>query len=281
FSPFTFSAANSLQKFNDVLIAPLEKFRKEQIGAAKFDKETEKYYTVLEKHLALSSRKKEPFLQEADTQIDKERQVFYDCFPGVCLSRFRRFQEKKKFEFVETGKSKLLAFLQGLFTFYHEGYELAHEFCSLQTTAPVQPTRNNFVSTKQEVEKLMKRIRSADQDYKPPGQWTMEGFLYVQEKRPLGCTWTRHYCTYEKSSKAFTMTTFETKSAGKQVLKSCIRRKTDSIDKRFCFDIEVVESQMAMTMATVVNDDDSNRPSCHRNDCYHQTSAGSTAVTWD
>lgn len=29
----------------------------------------------------------------------------------------------------------------------------------------------------------MKRIRSADQDYKPPGQWTMEGFLYVQEKR--------------------------------------------------------------------------------------------------
>lgn len=44
-------------------------------------------------------------------------------------------------------------------------------------------TRNNFVSTKQEVEKLMKRIQSADQDYKPPGQWTMEGFLYVQEKR--------------------------------------------------------------------------------------------------
>lgn len=39
------------------------------------------------------------------------------------------------------------------------------------------------MSTKQEVEKLMKRIRSADQDYKPPGQWTMEGFLYVQEKR--------------------------------------------------------------------------------------------------
>ena len=44
-------------------------------------------------------------------------------------------------------------------------------------------TRNNFVSTKQEVEKLMKRIRSADQDYNPLGQWTMEGFLYVQEKR--------------------------------------------------------------------------------------------------
>ncbi|XP_031695835.1 rho GTPase-activating protein 42-like, partial [Anarrhichthys ocellatus] len=113
-------------------------------------------------------------------------------------------------------------------------------------------TRNNFVSTKQEVEKLMKRIRSADQDYKPPGQWTMEGFLYVQEKRPLGCTWTRHYCTYEKGSKTFSMSNTESKSAAKQnglvlnqpelfKLKSCIRRKTDSIDKRFCFDIEVLE----------------------------------------
>ncbi|KAG7217644.1 hypothetical protein INR49_021333 [Caranx melampygus] len=80
----------------------------------------------------------------------------------------------------------------------------------------------------------------------------MEGFLYVQEKRPLGCTWTRHYCTYEKGSKTFTMSNTENKSTGKQnglvlnqpemfKLKSCIRRKTDSIDKRFCFDIEVVE----------------------------------------
>lgn len=33
-------------------------------GKKKFDKETEKYYTVLEKHLNLSSKKKEAFLQE-------------------------------------------------------------------------------------------------------------------------------------------------------------------------------------------------------------------------
>jgi len=44
-------------------------------------------------------------------------------------------------------------------------------------------TRNNFESTRQEVENLMRRIRSAEQDFKAPGQWTMEGFLYVQEKR--------------------------------------------------------------------------------------------------
>ncbi|XP_029301544.1 rho GTPase-activating protein 42 isoform X2 [Cottoperca gobio] len=243
-----------IQNADDVLITPLEKFRKEQIGAAKegkkkFDKETEKYYSTLERHLSLSSKKKETYLQEADMQIDKERQFFYDASLEYVF-KIQEVQEKKKFEFVEP----LLAFLQGLFTFYHEGYELAHEFepYKQQLQFNLQNTRNNFVSTKQEVEKLMKRIRSADQDYKPPGQWTMEGFLYVQEKRPLGCTWTRHYCTYEKGGKTFTMSNTENKSAGKQnglvvnqpelfKLKSCIRRKTDSIDKRFCFDIEVVE----------------------------------------
>ncbi|XP_017271919.1 rho GTPase-activating protein 42 isoform X2 [Kryptolebias marmoratus] len=241
-----------IQNADDVLITPLEKFRKEQIGAAKevkkkFDKETEKYYSTLERHLNLSSKKKEAYLQEADMQIDKERQLFYDASLEYVF-KIQEVQEKKKFEFVEP----LLAFLQGLFTFYHEGYELAHEFepYKQQLQFNLQNTRNNFVSTKQEVEKLMQRIRSADQDYKPPGQWTMEGFLYIQEKRPLGCTWTRHYCTYEKGSKTFTMSNTENKSAGKQnglvlsqpeifKLKSCIRRKTDSIDKRFCFDIEV------------------------------------------
>uniref|UniRef100_A0A3B4Y249 Rho GTPase-activating protein 42 n=1 Tax=Seriola lalandi dorsalis TaxID=1841481 RepID=A0A3B4Y249_SERLL len=216
-----------IQNADDVLITPLEKFRKEQIGAAK-----------------------------ADTQIDKERQLFYDASLEYVF-KIQEVQEKKKFEFVEP----LLSFLQGLFTFYHEGYELAHEFepYKQQLQFNLQNTRNNFVSTKQEVEKLMKRIRSADQDYKPPGQWTMEGFLYVQEKRPLGCTWTRHYCTYEKGSKTFTMSNTENKSAGKQnglvlnqpemfKLKSCIRRKTDSIDKRFCFDIEVVERHGVMTL---------------------------------
>uniref|UniRef100_A0A3B1J0T6 Rho GTPase-activating protein 42 n=1 Tax=Astyanax mexicanus TaxID=7994 RepID=A0A3B1J0T6_ASTMX len=216
-----------IQNADDVLITPLEKFRKEQIGAAK-----------------------------ADTQIDKERQLFYDASLEYVF-KIQEVQEKKKFEFVEP----LLAFLQGLFNFYHEGYELAHEFepYKQQLQFNLQNTRNNFLSTKQEVEKLMKRVRSADQDQKPPGRFTMEGYLYVQEKRPLGCTWTRHYCTYEKEDKSFTMTNTEAKATAKQngvvlnptetfKLKSCIRRKTDSIDKRFCFDIEVVERHGIVTL---------------------------------
>uniref|UniRef100_A0A8C4X881 Rho GTPase-activating protein 42 n=1 Tax=Erpetoichthys calabaricus TaxID=27687 RepID=A0A8C4X881_ERPCA len=216
-----------IQNADDVLIGPLEKFRKEQIGAAK-----------------------------ADVQIDKEKQNFCDASLEYVF-KVQEVQEKKKFEFVEP----LLAFLQGLFNFYHEGYELAKEFQPYkeQLQFNLQNTRNNFESTRQEVEKLMQRMKTADQDYKPPGQWTMEGYLYVQEKRPLGFTWVRHYCTYDKGTKTFTMSGFETKSGGKMnglimsppemfKLKSCIRRKTDSIDKRFCFDIEVVERHGIITL---------------------------------
>ncbi|XP_069874460.1 rho GTPase-activating protein 42 isoform X1 [Dipodomys merriami] len=250
-----------IQNANDVLIAPLEKFRKEQIGAAKdgkkkFDKESEKYYSILDKHLNLSAKKKESHLQEADTQIDREHQNFYEASLEYVF-KIQEVQEKKKFEFVEP----LLSFLQGLFTFYHEGYELAQEFAPYkqQLQFNLQNTRNNFESTRQEVERLMQRMKSANRDYRPPSPWTMEGYLYVQEKRPLGFTWTKHYCTYDKGSKTFTMSVSEMKSGGKVnglvtsspemfKLKSCIRRKTDSIDKRFCFDIEVVERHGVITL---------------------------------
>ncbi|KAM9846303.1 rho GTPase-activating protein 42 [Aulostomus maculatus] len=250
-----------IQNADDVLISPLERFRKEQIGAVKegkkqFDKETERYYSVLEKHLGLSSKKKESHLSEADSQMSKDRQVFYDASLQYVF-KIQEVQERKKFEFVEP----LLAFLQGLLTFYHEGYELASEFEPYKQHLQfnLQNARNNFESTRVEVERLMKRIRSAEEDFKAPGCFTMEGYLYIQEKRPLGSVWTRYYCTYEKSSKMFTMSNTEARPASRQNgvvngspevfrLRSCVRRKTDSIDKRFCFDIEVVERHGVITL---------------------------------
>ncbi|XP_066475441.1 rho GTPase-activating protein 42 isoform X2 [Tiliqua scincoides] len=249
------SIAQSLKEFARLLIA-VEEERRRLEGKKKFDKESEKYYSTLEKHLNLSAKKKESHLQDADTQIDREHQNFYEASLEYVF-KIQEVQERKKFEFVEP----LLAFLQGLFTFYHEGYELAQEFAPYkqQLQFNLQNTRNNFESTRQEVERLMQRMKSASQDYRPPSQWTMEGYLYVQEKRPLGFTWIKHYCTYEKGTKAFTMSISEAKSGGKVnglvpstpemfKLKSCIRRKTDSIDKRFCFDIEVLERPGIITL---------------------------------
>uniref|UniRef100_A0A2K5S063 Rho GTPase-activating protein 26 n=1 Tax=Cebus imitator TaxID=2715852 RepID=A0A2K5S063_CEBIM len=215
-----------IENASEVLITPLEKFRKEQIGAAKeakkkYDKETEKYCGILEKHLNLSSKKKESQLQE------------------------------------------LLAFLQGLFTFYHHGYELAKDFGDFKTqlTISIQNTRNRFEGTRSEVESLMKKMKENPLEHKTISPYTMEGYLYVQEKRHFGTSWVKHYCTYQRDSKQITMVPFDQKSGGKGgedesvTLKSCTRRKTDSIEKRFCFDVEAVDRPGVITMQALSEED--------------------------
>ncbi|XP_058027490.1 rho GTPase-activating protein 26 isoform X2 [Ahaetulla prasina] len=252
-----------IENASEVLITPLEKFRKEQIGAAKearkkYDKETEKYCGILEKHLNLSSKKKESQLQEADTQVDLVRQHFYEVSLEYVF-KVQEVQERKMFEFVEP----LLAFLQGLFTFYHHGYELAKDFSDFKTelTISIQNTRNRFEGTRSEVESLMKKMKENPHEHKNISPFTMEGYLYVQEKRHFGTSWVKHYCTYHSESKRITMVPFDQKSGGKGgedeavILKSCTRRKTDSIEKRFCFDVEAVDRPGVITMQALSEED--------------------------
>ncbi|XP_059506631.1 rho GTPase-activating protein 26-like isoform X1 [Stegostoma tigrinum] len=252
-----------IENAGDVLISPLERFRKEQIGAAKeakkkYDKETEKYCNLLEKHLNLSSKKKDSHLQEADSQVDVVRQHFYEVSLEYVF-RVHEVQERKMFEFVEP----LLAFLQGLFTFYHHGYELAKDFGHFKTPLQIsiQNTRDRFEGTRSEVESLMKKMKANPQEHQSISPYTMEGYLFVQKKSPFGSSWVKHYCTYQKEAKKFTMVPFDQKTGGKIgdeetfTLKSCIRRKTDSIEKRFCFDVEGVDRATMITMQALSEED--------------------------
>ncbi|XP_068133603.1 rho GTPase-activating protein 26 isoform X7 [Hyperolius riggenbachi] len=252
-----------IENAGEVLITPLEKFRKEQIGAAKevkkkYDKETEKYCSVLEKHMNLSSKKKEVQLQEADNQVDQMRQHFYEVSLEYVL-KVHEVQERKMFEFVEP----LLAFLQGLFTFYHHGYELAKDFSDFKTqlTISIQNTRDRFEGTRSEVEALMQKMKENPHEQQMMSPYTMEGYLYIQEKRHFGTSWVKHYCTYQREKRELTITPFDQKSGGKAgeeevvYLKSCIRRKTDSIEKRFCFDVEGVDRPTVLTMQALSEED--------------------------
>ncbi|XP_030294271.1 rho GTPase-activating protein 26 [Sparus aurata] len=237
-----------IENANDVLIMPLERFRKEQISAAKeakkkYDKETEKYCAVLEKHLSLSARKKESHLHEADNQVDNVRQHFYEVSLEYVF-KVQEVQERKMFDFVEP----LLAFLQGLFTYYHHGYELAKDFNHFKTdlTISIQNTRNRFESTRSEVECLMRKMKENPHEHKSVSQHTMEGYLFVQEKR----TYHQHasvVCQQVHNSAAGDEDSF--------ILKSCTRRKTDSIEKRFCFDVEAVDRSGVITMQALSEED--------------------------
>uniref|UniRef100_A0A8C7LDD9 Rho GTPase activating protein 26 n=1 Tax=Oncorhynchus kisutch TaxID=8019 RepID=A0A8C7LDD9_ONCKI len=250
------NALHPIENADDVLIMPLERFRKEQISAAKeakkkYDKETEKYCAVLEKHLSLSAKKKEAHLHEADSQVDHVRQHFYEVSLEYVF-KVQEVQERKMFDFVEP----LLAFLQGLFTYYHHGYELAKDFNHFKTdlTISIQNTRNRFESTRSEVECLMRKMKENPHEHKSISHDTMEGYLFVQEKRECSfvSTWVKHYCTYHREPKRVTMVLFDQKSGGKVgeeesfTLKSCTRRKTDSIEKRFCFDVEAVDRSLVL-----------------------------------
>uniref|UniRef100_A0AAQ5XZA1 Rho-type GTPase-activating protein 26 n=1 Tax=Amphiprion ocellaris TaxID=80972 RepID=A0AAQ5XZA1_AMPOC len=260
---FKFQCIGDIENANDVLIMPLERFRKEQISAAKeakkkYDKETEKYCAVLEKHLSLSARKKESHLHEADNQVDNVRQHFYEVSLEYVF-KVQEVQERKMFDFVEP----LLAFLQGLFTYYHHGYELAKDFNHFKTdlTISIQNTRNRFESTRSEVESLMRKMKENPHEHKSVSQHTMEGYLFVQEKRSFVSTWVKYYCTYHREPKKVTMVLFDPKSGGKTgeeesfLLKSCTRRKTDSIEKRFCFDVEAVDRPGVITMQAMSEED--------------------------
>uniref|UniRef100_A0A673MCZ9 Oligophrenin 1 n=1 Tax=Sinocyclocheilus rhinocerous TaxID=307959 RepID=A0A673MCZ9_9TELE len=250
-----------VQNACDLLIKPLEKFRKEQIGVTKerrkkFEKESEKYYSQLDKHMNLSSKKKETQLQEADEQLDKERQTFYESSIEY-VYQIQQVQDRKKFDVVEP----VLAFLQSILTLNNLTVEMTQDFLPYkqELQLSLQNTRNHFESTREEMEELMKRKKgSAQICIRHSQQATMEGYLYVQEKWALGVTWVKYYCKYFKDSKLFIMVPMEQKTGTKQTtsqltLKSCVRRKTDSTDKRFCFDIETNESPVLLQAISEVN----------------------------
>uniref|UniRef100_A0A673HJ54 Rho GTPase-activating protein 26 n=1 Tax=Sinocyclocheilus rhinocerous TaxID=307959 RepID=A0A673HJ54_9TELE len=257
--------AKSLQEFAGVL-QNLEDERTRMVicilipqeAKKKYDKETEKYCTVLEKHLSLSAKKKEAHLHEADNQVDIVRHHFYEVSLEYVF-KVQEVQERKMFEFVEP----LLAFLQGLFTYYHHGYELAKDFNHFKTdlTISIQNTRNRFESTRSEVECLMKKMKENPHEHKSISPHTIEGYLFVQEKRSFVSTWVKYYCIYHREPKRMTMMLFDQKSGAKNgdeesfTLKSCTRRKTDSIEKRFCFDIEAVDRPGVITMQAQSEED--------------------------
>uniref|UniRef100_A0A672G0L6 Rho GTPase activating protein 10 n=1 Tax=Salarias fasciatus TaxID=181472 RepID=A0A672G0L6_SALFA len=227
----------------------------------KFEKETEKYYSSLEKLLNMSAKKKEPQLQEADTQVETMRLHFQEeSLDYVC--KLQEIQERKKFECVEP----MLAFFQTVFTFYHQGFELAKDFDHYKRALQIniQNTRSRFEGTRSEVNELMKRIKEAPQEYRQTSAISCEGYLYVQEKRPppFGSSWVKRYSTFVKEQKILHMVTFDHRSGGKigetesVTLKSCLRKTTDTLDRRFCLDLDITDRPGTVLTVQALSEDD-------------------------
>ncbi|XP_068221511.1 rho GTPase-activating protein 26 isoform X4 [Palaemon carinicauda] len=246
-----------LERSYEQIIVPLETFRKEAIGGAKegrkkFEKQTQKFCQSQERYLNLSTKKDDQVLQEADASVEMEQRYFVHASLDYVFL-LQEVQERKKFEFVET----LLSYMYGWLTFYHQGHEVFND-CSpymRDLQVRVQRTRENFLATRQESVTLKNKMLEKSMD---PGNmdkmYTRQGYLFLMEKKAFGTTWTKHYCLYQKENRVFTMIPYnqiqhkiplvnqsrgyiDRTSTETIVLKSCIRRMSDSIDKRFCFDV--------------------------------------------
>ncbi|ROL42585.1 Rho GTPase-activating protein 10 [Anabarilius grahami] len=250
----------SLQEFSSFL-RNLEDQRDLMAERKRYEKETEKYYSSLEKLLNMSAKKKEPQLLEADVSVDAMRQHFQETsLEYVC--KLQEIQERKKFECVEP----MLAFFQTVFTFYHQGYELAKDFDHYKKALQIniQNTRSRFEGTRSEVYELLKRIKESPQEYRQTSPISSEGYLYMQEKRPppFGSSWVKRYCTFVKEQKILHMKSFDQRSGGKLgetdsvTLKSCVRKTTDTLDRRFCLDIEITDRPGTVLTVQALSEDD-------------------------
>lgn len=254
-----------LNRTYHAVIEPLEKYRKEQIGNAKdakrkFEKQTSKFCQSQERYLNLRLNKTTDVqLQEADASLDLERRQFFQESMLYVL-RLQETQERKKFDFVEI----LLQFMLGSLTFYHEGYDVKMDNDPFLTdlSLKLQRCRGNFDATKDEAETLMNKMLEKPQDNVTLARSCIkEGYLFILERKALGTTWVKYYCQYQKETKALSLLCYSQVtgkgSSGVEtyIVTSCVRRPSDSIERRFCFDITVQDRPQPLTVQALSDDD--------------------------
>ncbi|XP_003367885.1 Rho GTPase-activating protein 10, partial [Trichinella spiralis] len=180
---------SSLQETEKNFIGPFRKFRIECIGNAiqherkKYEKSSYKFYQTLEKHLHLSTNKRNDF-KEADTALEAEQRQFYRAsLDYVCV--LQSVQERMKFEFVEN----LSSFLYSLLTFYHVGHVIHEDFKPYldHVKYRVQKAKESYYATELETEEFRKKMLRLNSMSHPmemcAGRVAIkQGYLYLCEK---------------------------------------------------------------------------------------------------
>ncbi|MFH4975696.1 hypothetical protein AB6A40_002405 [Gnathostoma spinigerum] len=274
-------------------IEPLRNFRAGCIGKVlhkdkkKYEKESSKFYAALEKHLHLSTARKNDF-KEADAHLGLQQRNFCKCSLDY-VTAIQSAQERMKFEFVDT----LSSFLYSWLTFYHVGHVTHEDFKPFlsEVRSKIEKAKESFDETKEHYEQLKEKILAAhlksavftcedsnqsgsDSGIRPMSSSIKQGYVFVQEKSKIPKTigrdvlsnrWTKCYCVYQKETRIFTMITMNSsartdmKGALDQSvsfkLKSCTRRASDSIDKRFCFDVLAMDRTEPITLQALSEED--------------------------
>ncbi|CAK1542424.1 unnamed protein product [Leptosia nina] len=258
-----------LGRAHEQIIQPLEKFRKEHIGAVKegkkkFEKKTAKFCQSQERTLSLSTKKQENVFQEADAAMEMAERDF--CQASLeYVFQLQAVQEREKFELVET----LLGFVFGWWTFHHTAHDVHHDAEPLvrDLQLRIQRTRSNFEETSKQTESLMKKMMEMRQMHKEEAleeSGARNGYLFLMEKKAFGTTWSKHYCTYERTSRLFSLLPYNQinpKSVGsvESVVVAGARAADASLERRFCWEAVPADRERAALTLQALSERDRSR----------------------
>ena len=159
----------------------------------RYEKESQRFYTGLEKHLHLSTARKTDF-READAQLGQQQQTF--CQASLqYVSEIQSIQENLKFAFVDT----LSTFLSHWLTFYKIGNDTNEKFRpNLQSIQQkVQKAKQSFEATQAEANSLKQKMltshmrnavfpsSSSDGSSSSSTGSIKQGYIYMQEKSKI------------------------------------------------------------------------------------------------
>ncbi|CAH8557130.1 unnamed protein product [Schistosoma curassoni] len=250
-----------IQPNKELVLTELSELRSLWLGGQNtnvkaFQKETKNFCQYLEKYASIKSKE---FTEDNDAKMLQERKN-YIAKAFEYISNINEAHELKKSKFVQT----VSLIMRMLSNFYYQAFEQfkdsSHQISQILQAA--QRSSENYEQISLESKTLTEKLLNTpwEQIQSTNLADTREGYVFVATKKAVMTIWTKNFCTYNRNSKILKLTPYtqyQDNDNNTEILNviSCRRRSNDSIDRRWCFDIEVSKRSTPLTLQAQCLDD--------------------------
>ncbi|CAH8554054.1 unnamed protein product [Schistosoma guineensis] len=250
-----------IQPNKELVLTELSELRSLWLGGQNtnvkaFQKETKNFCQYLEKYASIKSKE---FTEDNDAKMLQERKN-YIAKAFEYISNINEAHELKKSKFVQT----VSLIMRMLSNFYYQAFEQfkdsSHQISQILQAA--QRSSENYEQISLESKTLTEKLLNTpwEQIQSTNLADTREGYVFVATKKAVMTIWTKNFCTYNRNSKILKLTPYtqyQDNDNNTEILNviSCRRRSNDSIDRRWCFDIEVSRRSTPLTLQAQCLDD--------------------------
>ncbi|KAG2190738.1 hypothetical protein INT46_007931 [Mucor plumbeus] len=232
-------------------VAPLKELRK------KFEKSSDDVDSALSKYM--SKKPKDPTLSESAKELADNRKLFHKSYMEY-VSKLNDIEAKKKVDYMENFRIKVLAYMYSESAFHHQSYEILKDLepYMRDLTGLLHDSRQRYEEEVQEglvYQKICEE--NAAEQYNPlqPSSNVIvnvggevlsnahkSGYLFERKNGRVYQTWSRKY--YSIFDGELICTTRNPKTSSKDDegnnvynLRVCSVKLTDNYDRRFCFEV--------------------------------------------